>query len=75
MQLRKALRGEYAAGLCEALKELCVSAQGLTMDEASLTGESDPMKKNTTDDPWVMSGTQVGGTRLLRAGQLAAGPR
>ena len=49
-----------------------IDSQGLTMDEASLTGESDPMKKNTTADPWVMSGTQVwGGGRVgaRRAGE------
>ena len=33
--------------------------QGLTIDEASLTGESDPIKKNTSEDMWVRSGTQV----------------
>ncbi|GLI62465.1 hypothetical protein VaNZ11_005095 [Volvox africanus] len=38
---------------------LVLDSQGLTMDEASLTGESDPMKKNLQEDPWVMSGTQV----------------
>ncbi len=39
---------------------LVIDSQSLTMDEASLTGESDPMKKNLNEDPWVMSGTQVG---------------
>jgi hypothetical protein len=34
---------------------------GLVLDEASLTGESDPIKKNE-EDPWCRSGTQVGGT-------------
>ncbi|KAG2490086.1 hypothetical protein HYH03_011392 [Edaphochlamys debaryana] len=38
---------------------IVIDSQGLTLDEASLTGESDPMKKNTVNDPWVMSGTQV----------------
>ncbi|EFJ44186.1 calcium-transporting ATPase [Volvox carteri f. nagariensis] len=38
---------------------IVLDSQGLTMDEASLTGESDPMKKNINEDPWVMSGTQV----------------
>ncbi|GLC46005.1 ATF/CREB activator [Pleodorina starrii] len=38
---------------------IVLDSQGLTMDEASLTGESDPMKKNLNEDPWVMSGTQV----------------
>ncbi|KAG2453047.1 hypothetical protein HYH02_002382 [Chlamydomonas schloesseri] len=52
---------------------IVIDSQGLTMDEASLTGESDPMKKNTTADPWVMSGTQVteGSGRVL---VIAVGP-
>ncbi|WIA22054.1 hypothetical protein OEZ85_004399 [Tetradesmus obliquus] len=39
----------------------------LVIDEASLTGESDPIKKNPEEDPWVRSGTQVseGSGRLL----------
>jgi hypothetical protein len=37
---------------------LVVESLGLVIDEASLTGESDPIKKND-DDPWVRSGTQV----------------
>ena len=32
---------------------------GLIIDEASLTGESDPIKKNLESDPWIRSGTQV----------------
>ena len=33
---------------------------GLTLDEASLTGEADPIKKGLEGgDPWVRSGTQV----------------
>lgn len=35
-----------------------VQVYGLTLDEASLTGEADPMKKGEKD-PWVRSGTQV----------------
>lgn len=35
-----------------------LDSQGLVLDEASLTGESDPIKKNE-QDPWVRSGTQV----------------
>lgn len=35
-----------------------IETQGLVIDEASLTGESDPIKK-TDEDPWVRSGTQV----------------
>lgn len=31
----------------------------MIIDEASLTGEADPIKK-TPEDPWVRSGTQVG---------------
>eukprot|EP00879_Flechtneria_rotunda_P014529 GHRR01015184.1.p1 GENE.GHRR01015184.1~~GHRR01015184.1.p1 ORF type:complete len:334 (+),score=87.06 GHRR01015184.1:1208-2209(+) len=39
----------------------------LVIDEASLTGESDPIKKYPEEDPWVRSGTQVseGSGRLL----------
>ena len=33
---------------------------GLVIDEASLTGESDPIKKSQENDPWIRSGTQVG---------------
>ena len=37
------------------------------VDEASLTGESDPIKKSPEEDPWCRSGTQVseGSGRLL----------
>lgn len=35
-------------------------AHGLVIDEASLTGESDPIKKVVEDDCWCRSGTQVG---------------
>ncbi|PNW74900.1 hypothetical protein CHLRE_12g505350v5 [Chlamydomonas reinhardtii] len=46
---------------------VCFDCQGLVIDEASLTGESDPIKKNTDEDPWVRSGTQVteGSGKLL----------
>ena len=37
---------------------LVVESHGLVVDEASLTGESDPIKKNE-EDPWCRSGTQV----------------
>ncbi len=36
-----------------------IDAFDLVIDEASLTGESDPMKKGPWD-PWCRSGTQVG---------------
>lgn len=35
-----------------------VESHGLVVDEASLTGESDPIKKSE-EDPWCRSGTQV----------------
>jgi Ca2+-transporting ATPase len=38
---------------------VCGDVQGLVLDEASLTGESDPVKKNKDSDPWIRSGTQV----------------
>lgn len=37
---------------------LVENTQQLVLDEASLTGESDPVKKNV-EDPWIRSGTQV----------------
>lgn len=36
----------------------------MIIDEASLTGEADPIKK-TPEDPWVRSGTQVGKLHLF----------
>ena len=36
-----------------------LASQGLVIDEASLTGESDPIKKSSDKDPWVRCGTQV----------------
>ena len=46
---------------------LVVESYGLVLDEASLTGESDPIKKGPEDDPWCRSGTQVseGSGKLL----------
>jgi len=38
---------------------IMVSGFHLVIDEASLTGESDPIKKNPEEDPWCRSGTQV----------------
>ncbi len=40
-------------------------SQGLIIDEASLTGESDPIKKNKDTDPWIRSGTQVSAAMQL----------
>jgi magnesium-transporting ATPase (P-type) len=37
---------------------ILIESFSLVIDEASLTGESDPMKKGPTD-PWCRSGTQV----------------
>lgn len=38
-----------------------MQVHGLVVDEASLTGESDPVKKGPApkNEPWVRSGTQV----------------
>jgi hypothetical protein len=43
---------------------LVVESHGLVVDEASLTGESDPIKKNE-EDPWCRSGTQVRDSGLV----------
>jgi P-type Ca2+ transporter type 2C len=40
---------------------LLLETFGLVVDEASLTGESDPIAKTPASDPWIRSGTQVGG--------------
>ena len=36
-----------------------LETHGMVIDEASLTGESEPVRKNA-DDVWCRSGTQVG---------------
>ncbi|KAI8473287.1 MAG: plasma membrane calcium ATPase [Monoraphidium minutum] len=36
-----------------------VDGHHLVVDEASLTGESDPIKKSPEEDPWCRSGTQA----------------
>ena len=41
---------------------LCVESHGLVADEASLTGESDPLKKGP-EDPFCRAGTQVSHSR------------
>ncbi len=38
---------------------LLVHTDGLTISEAALTGEADPIKKTLDVDPWCRSGTQV----------------
>ena len=38
---------------------LLIESFGLVIDESSVTGEAEPMKKDRVDDPWVRSGTQV----------------
>lgn len=38
---------------------LIISCNELILDEASLTGESEPMKKDTMKEPFVWTGTQV----------------
>ena len=45
---------------------LVIEAFGLVIDEASLTGESDPMHKGSKD-PWCRSGTQVGALHMIHA--------
>ena len=38
---------------------LVLSSQALEVDESSMTGESDLVKKDTTKDPFLLSGTKV----------------
>lgn len=50
-----------AAHLCQLVADgVVIDHQGLVIDEASLTGEAEPIKKNKDEDPWIRSGTQVG---------------
>ena len=44
---------------------VAVESFGLVADEASLTGESEPLAKSPKEDPWCRSGTQVRPARLL----------
>ncbi|GAX73955.1 hypothetical protein CEUSTIGMA_g1405.t1 [Chlamydomonas eustigma] len=46
---------------------LVVESFGLVVDESSLTGEAEPIKKDSVHDPWIRSGTQVteGSGRVL----------
>jgi hypothetical protein len=37
----------------------CVSCVTLTCHSSHSSGESDPIKKNPEEDPWIRSGTQV----------------
>ena len=43
---------------------LLIKHQGIVIDEASLTGESEPIKKTVEGDPWIRSGTMVSLTHL-----------
>lgn len=52
-----------------------VSGHGLVIDEASLTGESDPIKKLADGDFWIRSGSQVRGTRREAVAVSAASKR
>lgn len=46
--------------LCQVVADgYLVEGHGLVIDEASLTGEADPVKKTAEKDPWCRSGTQV----------------
>lgn len=40
---------------------IVIESFGLILDEASLTGEAEGIKKDRVADPWVRSGTQVCG--------------
>ncbi len=50
--------------VCVCASQVCADGVvtesfGLVLDEASLTGEGDPIHKDRDEDPWVRSGTQV----------------
>jgi Ca2+-transporting ATPase len=47
---------------------LAVESFGLVVDEACLTGESEPLAKGPREDPWCRSGTQVPHLPLLYLG-------
>ena len=46
-------------------------SHGLIIDEASLTGESDPIKKHLDSDPWIRSGTQVRDRNHCRVSEVS----
>lgn len=50
---------------------IVIESQGLVLDEASLTGESDPIKKTREGDPWVRSGTQVSDHQNMHSFEVA----
>lgn len=52
---------------------LAYDCQGLSIDEAALTGESDAIKKGAETDPWVRSGTQVRGCEARESAGGGAG--
>lgn len=43
-----------------------IQSNDLKIDESSLTGESDHVKKGESFDPMVLSGTSRGGGRMIR---------
>ena len=53
---------------------LMFESHGLVVDEASLTGESEPIKKHLDSDPWLRSGTQVSGPWLRSVTQARGLP-
>jgi len=57
----------YVATMHDSADGIVIESHGLIIDEASLTGEADPIKK-TLEDPWVRSGTQVSTSPLCLSG-------